>query len=349
MQLVRNEGVETTAAGRTLPAQSIQPVAVWSAIGAVLLLLQLYVLMTWLTSGHFVPTPTGPDIIPAGDLLRLRAMELASAIGFILLVVFVLIRPWVRTGRPSFDGLLIVSWCLMVWQDPMVNYVSAQYLLNSNLVNFGSWTLGATPGWVSPKGNLLPEPILLYPAVYMLFGLVPVMMLCGAWRWYKRHAARPLLIGYVLITLAIGITLDLLAEVFMIRGGVFAYPNAIRSLTLWAGEQHQFPLYEGLFVCFVMTAGGILRYFVNDRGETLVERGLHKLRLKRSKSLLRFLSIYAFLQLSMMLVYDIPMIFVSMHTDSFVEGYPSYMINGLCASGIDGTQCPGKGVAISRH
>ena len=336
------------AAKSSLGGPSVLPVTIWASLGAALFLLQFYVMGSWALSDRFAPTPTGPDLIPTGDLLRLRIMEGCSAVTFFALLYFVLIRPWRRTGRPSFDGLLIVTWGLMVWQDPMVNYISTQYLLNAHLINFGSWTAGSTPGWVSPNGHLLPEPVVLYPAVYMLFGLVPVMLLCAAWRWYRRTRPQASLIGYVLITLAIGIALDLIAEVLMIRGGVFAYPNAIRALTLWAGETYQFPLYEGLFVCFVMTAGACLRYFVNDRGETLVERGLDRLQLGKSQALVRFLAIYGFIQLSMIVVYDIPMQWVSMHTDTFVEGYPSYMINGLCTSGVDGQQCPGRGVPMPR-
>jgi hypothetical protein len=237
----------------------------------------------------------------------------------------------------------------MVWQDPMVNYISTQYLLNSNLINFGSWTFGSTPGWVSPNGNLLPEPIVLYPAVYMLFGIVPVALLCAAWRGYRRRYPNGTRWGYVAIALGLGILLDVLAEVAMIRGDVFAYPNAIQSVTLWAGERHQFPLYEGLFVCFVMTAGACLRYSRDDRGETWVERGVNRLRLRRLHTPVRFLAVYAYLQLAMIVTYDIPMMGVSLHTDTFVSGYPSYMVNGLCVAGVDGKQCPGRGVPIPRR
>lgn len=326
----------------------IQPVMIWAGIGALILLLQLHSMGSWILSDRFMPTPTGPDPIPDAVLLRLRIMEVCSALTFVFLVTYFVVRPWRRDGRPSFDGLLIVSWGLMTWQDPMVNYISTQYLLNSHLINFGSWTAGSVPGWVSPNGNLLPEPVVLYPAIYMLFGIIPVATLCAAWRWYRRTRPQASFIGYVLITLAIGIMLDLIAEVLMIRGGVFAYPNAIRSVTLWAGELHQFPLYEGLLVCFVMTAGACLRFFVNDKGETWVERGLGRLQMRRSEPLLRFLAIYAFIQLSMLLLYSIPMMGISMHTDTFVEGYPSYMVNGLCVSGAEGSECPGRGVPMPR-
>ena len=36
------------------------------------------------------------------------------------------------------------------------------------------------------------------------------------------------------------------------------------------------------------------------------------------------------------------------HSDAFPEGYPSYMINDMCRSGLDGQTCPGPGVPIPR-
>lgn len=339
------------AQSSTLPraAYRFSPATFWIAVGALIFLLEAYSLTNWALSDRFVATNPGTDIIPPGDLLRLRIMEACSAAGFVLLIGLVLVRPWLRDGRPSFDGLLIVSWLLVLWQDPMVNYISTQYLINSHLINFGSWTLGSTPGWISPRGNQLPEPAVLYPAVYMLFGLVPSVVLCAAWRRYREWRPQASFIGYALIGFAIGIMLDLLAEGLMIRGGVFAYPNAVRSLSLWPGELHQFPLYEACFVSILMNACGYLRFTINDRGETVAERGIEQMRLKRTRTLARFLAIYGFVQLGMIVLYDIPLQWFSLHTDSFVEGYPSYMVNGLCASGADGATCPGKGVPMPRN
>ena len=64
--------------------------------------------------------------------------------------------------------------------------------------------------------------------------------------------------------------------------------------------------------------------------------------------LVRFLAVYAYIQLAMIVLYDVPMMVVSLHTDAFVEGYPSYMLNGVCVAGAGGDQCPGQGVAVPR-
>lgn len=47
-------------------------------------------------------------------------------------------------------------------------------------------------------------------------------------------------------------------------------------------------------------------------------------------------------------VFTIPMQWYGMHSDPFPKGYPSYMVNGLCAYGPNADQCPEPGVMMPR-
>src|SRR3546814_8544078 len=63
------------------------------------------------------------------------------------------------------------------------------------------------------------------------------------------------------------------------RFGLFAYPGAPYSLTLWAGKYYQFPIYENIFMNFNYLSIGMLRFYRDDKGESLAERGVSTMRL----------------------------------------------------------------------
>jgi hypothetical protein len=44
----------------------------------------------------------------------------------------------------------------------------------------------------------------------------------------------------------------------------------------------------------------------------------------------------------------IPQQWFGTHSDPFPAGYPSYLVNDMCASGADGHTCPGPGVLMPR-
>jgi hypothetical protein len=259
------------------------------------------------------------------------------------------IKPWRRDGRPSLDGLLVVSWMNLIFQDPMLNYTSTQYFINSHLVNFGSWTMGAMPGWTSPNGNNLPEPFLAWFGAYGWFGFLPSLGACLAMRKYKERYPRAGVFELVLLAWIVLFIFDMIGESLLIRGGIYAYPGHIKEITLWAGETYQFPLNEAFFMGAVMAATACLRFFVNDRGETFVERGIERLNFSKPKQhLLRFLAVFGWVHLTMWALYNVPQQWVGIHTDAFPKGYPSYMVNNMCVSGVNKNECPGPGVAMPR-
>ncbi len=79
--------------------------------------------------------------------------------------------------------------------------------------------------------------------------------------------------GLIGVALAAGFVFDLLCEVFMVCTSLYAYNGTVHALSLWGGERYQFPLYESLYWGAVWAAAGILRYFRDDKGRSVVERG----------------------------------------------------------------------------
>jgi hypothetical protein len=338
------------ASAVSLVSQVTPPVVRWAWLGAAVLLFIVYVMARWFITGHAVPTDPGPDLPAKAQLLFIFWVQLvAMSLGALAFWYFV-IRPWRREGQMSTTGMLYLCWLTLFFQDPMMNYTSATVLYNAYMVNLGTWTLGSTPGWTSPNGNLLPEPLLLITVGYTLIGYslcFPVLALLN-----RIKERRPAISKFrlALIGIAVLILLDTLFESLLLRTGVYAYPGGIREITLFAGETYQFPMSEGL--CYGgLTIGMtlVLLLYRDDKGQTFVEQGLDRLRVSRlAKQWIKFLALFGYVHISMFLVFTIPMQWFATHSDPFPEGYPSYMINGLCAYGPARDQCPGPGVMMPR-
>lgn len=108
-------------------------------------------------------------------------------------------------------------------------------------------------------------------------------------------------------------------ESVVLRAGAYAYPGGIREVTLWAGETYQIPLTETFFF------GGLGRLAISEP----------------RKQWVRFFAIFGAVHLSFFLVYTVPNQWLSTHSDPHPDGYPSYLENGMCASGAEQDQCPG--------
>ncbi len=73
--------------------------------------------------------------------------------------------------------------------------------------------------------------------------------------------------------------LDFIMEACMLLPlGLCTYPGAIRSVSFNAGHYYQWPIYEGLMWGAVQAGLACLRFFTDDRGRTIVERGLDQVR-----------------------------------------------------------------------
>lgn len=231
-----------------------------------------------------------------------------------------------------------------------MNYTSATVLYNAYMVNMGTWTMGSTPGWTSPNGNNLPEPLLLIIIGYTIIGYClcfPVLAILNKIKAKKPAISKPLLAAIGILIL---IVLDTVFESLLLRTGVYAYPGGIREITLFAGETYQFPMTEGIFYGgFTIGATLVLLLYRDDKGQTFVERGLENVKLGNvGKQWIKFLALFGYVHITMFIVFTIPMQWFATHSDPYPEGYPSYMINNLCVYGVNRDQCPGPGVMMPR-
>jgi len=318
-------------------------VKLWAVVGGAVLLLQLYVWTRWVTGPYFERVPSGPSDPPT----YMKAVLTANMIAMWVLAPFGLwwffLRPWRRERRITLDGMLAVSMGLMFFQDPLLNYFNTWCTYNAWLFNRGSWT-SHVPGWLSPEepGHQVPEPILTNVPGYM-FGVL-LLTIAGCWimrrikaRWPKISDLR--LIG---VTYLLAIVFDFLMEACVILpAGMYAYPGAIRELSVNAGTYYQWPVYEGLMWGAVQTALCCLRYFTDDRGRTVVERGLDHVRAGIARQLVRFLAIFAAVSTSFFVLYMIPAQWIGMHADPWPVDVQkrSYFTGPVCGEGSD-RPCP---------
>jgi hypothetical protein len=327
-----------------------RPVLGLAAAGGLLILFEIYVLARWVSGPTFRSTPTGPDPIPAAQLGLLTGLQIAVPVGTVVCFWFWIVRPWIRAGRMTTDVMFVVAGAALFFWDMCMNYTSVTLFYNSHLLNFGAWANGAWPGWTSPAGNLLPEPVLIVMPAYTCLVFSQVMAVL--WVLRKVKARWPDLgvlatLGVIVVSLTIT---DTVIEGLVLRTGVYAYPGGIRALTLFAGETYQIPLTETFFF------GGLglgsiaaMMHFRDDRGRTLAERGVDRLEIgPRGRQVVRFAAVFGAVHLSFALLYMVPNQWLATHSDPFPAGYPSYMVNGMCASGAHGDQCPGPGVPLPR-
>jgi hypothetical protein len=177
--------VELTRARPALSSRaktSFKAVEAWAFFGGVLLIFQLYVWTKWVTGPYFVEVPAGPSDPPTFMKMLLLAQSAFTCIWFPVSIYYFLIRPWRQERRITTDGLLLLSFGLMCFQDPLLNYTNTWETYNSWLFNRGSWTQGI-PGWHSwaTPGHMVPEPMLI-----ILPGYSGVLLCTMAVCWFMR-------------------------------------------------------------------------------------------------------------------------------------------------------------------
>ncbi len=139
----------------------------FAPLGLILLLIELYSYADWIMGPNFTPTQ------PVGEISGLQegvllGYQIVAPILSLVAAWYWIIKPWRESGKLTTDGMLAISMTMIVFFDPTFNYASLSLIYNSHLWNFGAWT-SSIPGWMSPKGHLLAEPLLVAIPGYLVF------------------------------------------------------------------------------------------------------------------------------------------------------------------------------------
>jgi hypothetical protein len=330
-------------------AQASMPVKWWASVGGGFLALQVYLLLRWVLSGHLARVPNGVDAVPTYMLVAIRAHEVIGVVSFVGIMYWHVVRPWRRERRVPLFGCVALASFTIFWQDTALNWAGPHVVWNTAFVNFGSW-YNFIPGWISPRGGRIPQPILFDPLVYALFFAAPAFLF--AWCMRKAKARFPtigvgrlLLVGFLAAAL-----LDLAVEVPWCLLGVYSYAGVKPWLTLFPGHYYQFPLYEAVFWGAAWASAGALIYFRDDRGETLVHRGIERLRTGPGATVaVRVLAIGAFLNVAFIaynLVFGLMVLEPGARWSADAVNR-SYLRGELCGEGTP-YACPGADLPLPR-
>lgn len=235
------------AAHSAIPAVGpppIRPVRGWAVAGAAFLVLEAWVLVSWVSSGDAKPTPRGPTPVPGWMESVLWVIQVAAFGSFIFGLWYWVIKPWRANGRITVDGILFFVFLTLAWQDSFCNYAQIAFTYNSAVINLGAWNT-QLPTWVSPQANLVAEPLLFLPGYAGFF--LPLVK-AVVWGMSRARARWPNLgsVGLIAGTFAVAVLIDL----FVIDGpallaGVWAYP-ADFGLVLFKGTRLQLSHARGL-------------------------------------------------------------------------------------------------------
>jgi Spirocyclase AveC-like len=320
------------------PSEGTTVTRLWILHGAFWLVLMAAVWTAWVVSGDFAVNSIGRGQEPDWYLITVRCAEIGLGVIFTGWCVWhFVVKPKLRTGSFSFDGLFFIGCFLMVFQEPWMNWINLQFLYATTFVNFGFWG-PEIPGWYLPNAELIPMPLLYFAAYIWMVGF-------GAWagarfmRFQRRK--NPALSNGRLIaqTFGVMVLVDLIGEGIGTHAQLWNYPSVIPEVTLWAGTDHQFPLYEALIWPSTFILLSSMYYFRDDQGRTFMERGIDRIRFRsaRMKTLARFAAIAGYCQLAILVTFNIPYQIIGLHTVPVPEVYLKrpWRMAGVCGPGTE--------------
>jgi hypothetical protein len=330
---------------------STPPIKLFAFAGGLLIAFIVYVFARWIAGPYFKRVPAGPTHAPGWMLFALHAFEYGGLPLAAFVIYRCLVRPWRRDGRPSTDGLLVLGYATVWFQDPFSNYYVNWFTYNTNLINFGSW-VKEIPGWVSPQhpGAMFAEPIVFIGPAYVYFLCASVIF--GCWVMRSSKARWPRLQGYhlVLICFVVMCIVDLVAEgLIWMPLGFWSYPGG--HGVLFPSTYHKFAAEEMIPIGLMFTGLSSLRYWRDDRGYTFAERGADRIQAPLWRiNLMRAFAVIFAVQAITFVCYSIPAAWSVTHTQPWPKDTlkRSYFTSGLCA-GATGRACSGPNVPIPRQ
>lgn len=343
--------------GRSDPARGFgagapnrtRPISWWAGLGFGFLAFAAYLIITWLASGEAHRVPSGPTPLSTGMKIALGVQQWGLFAGMLALIWFKAIRPRIRTGSFTLDGLMVLSFSLMWWSDPFYNYFTPGFSYNAYFVNLGSW-VGHTPGWMSPHADKIPQPLIWLPGVYTCAFMAMVMIVNFIMR--KARERNPTLSAtslWLIAFLPMMVAGTLWEALFMVMGS-HHYGSAIRGFALNPGHYYEFPVYQGITASLLYCSWGAMRFHRDDRGHSFAERGIERLNVsQRAQGWMRFFAVSGAITGIFFAFYHLPNAMIALEGDSWPKDVQqrSYFVNGVCGQGTD-VACPDTRVPFPR-
>lgn len=345
----RFTGQKIAAAYRAESRHNVHPVQVWAWIGALLLALECYFTVKWIASDQFVPVPSGPDIPPEWMRTVLDTGQVVMTLAWCSAFYWFVLRPWRRERRLTTDGLIMIGCTLASLWDALSNTGQYWFTYNSYLVNRGS-ILGVMPTTLSPHAAGANEawPLFFINTLYGNFVIVAIIM-CALLRSLKSKWPQIGTPALVAICFVLGAIADFIIEgVVLLPLGFWTYAGGHWAIN--ADTYYKFPLHEAIAAGSVFASLTCLRFFVDDKGQTICERGLDKLVASPlKKSLMRVSAVLGGVILIFIVTYHLPQGFIALHSTAWPDDVVqrSYFTNRICGPQVN-LACPGPKTPIAR-
>lgn len=330
------EAPRSDASPSGAPVPRFLPVKYWAIAGAIITAFMAYILLKWITGPNFTRVDPGPTPLPQWMKVSLIAWQIIMPATWLFFVYRFIVRPWFAERRISVEGLFVIAGTTIAFQDVMTNWNGPWILYNAAMVNRGSW-YNEIPGWPTygEPGHMAAAPLLWLPFAHGFSWLLFAML---GRKFINAVRARRPQTGYgtlAVATFVLMLVLDVVLEVVvMMPFGLFTYPGGHGPLA-FGGHYNAFPANEAFFICLFFTFVTLLYTYRNDKGETLVERGIEEMGGGPvTKSAVRSLAMIAIFQLGLLVVYTVPLIAL-FRPHEFPQDVldRSYFLNGICGAG----------------
>ena len=328
------------------------PIKVWACIGGIVLAFEAYVLTKWITGPYFTPVEVGPSEVPQWMMMTLRTIEVVTLSLWLWCIWHFIVRPWRKEHRITVEGLLCVALGLVgYFLDNLCNYGGAVFTYNTAFLNLGSW-IYEVPGCVLPgkPGASLSAPLWGLSIYASVIFLAPVVG-CAAMRKLKKYRPQITPLGLLGSIFCVMTLFDIVFEGYMLMPlGTHTYAGAPDWMSINVDRYYKYDFLEGISYGCVWMCLSALLYFKDDKGNTIVERGIDELKYStRRKNFLRFLAVCGFVAVVMIVCVLIPYYWKAGHMSHYPEEVQqrSYLLSGLCGEGTN-QACFGPAVPLPR-
>ena len=345
----------TTPAGPPPPAlpakraPGTRPVHVWATIGAALIAAELVVLGRWVSGPNFERIPVGVDQPPAWMQTTLDVLQVVVAVVAAVVAWTLLVRPLIRERTVTLNGLFVIAGLLAAPWDGLSGAAQHWLHYNSYLVNRGS-VISELPGALSPN---TPGVGQAWP--FMGFGayiiLIPLTGALGAGLMKRVRRRVPSVRSTTLVAIcvvAMG-AFDAAIELVLLPLGVYQLNGGPWQL-INGDRYYGYPLVELLHASLFFSVPAVIKFFVDDKGETFAERGAHAVRGATARTTgLRGLAVIGAVHLGLLCTFHVPVMFYAVNSREYSDDVKtrSYFLGNTCGEEID-RACPGPDTPVLR-
>jgi len=337
----------------SVDARRIEPVVWWAILGGLILAGVAYIMIRWITGPYFEPVDPGPTEVAKPQEIALLVIQIGGTALAIWCLWHFLVKPWRRDGKPTSEGLLAVAYGTLYVQDPVSLAGGYWFTYNATMFDMGSWA-PYLPFFNAPSGepgNMLAEPIFGMGSGYVYFWIIGVWAAFACFKFAMKRFPRLGLVGGLAFSYVGAVLFDVILEGFIwMRTGFYSYPGA-PGPKIDEGSFMAYPIVEGLLIGLLLTPYAVLRYYRDDRGLTIVERGVDNLRVgSKTKVLLRFLALTAVAHCIYFFCYNIYAYHIGVNQVNWPEDTmeKSYLLNGVCGE-PNNRACYGPGNPNNRE